>query len=276
MAIVLIIISIAFICVVIVLLKKSKEPGVAESPQREKPAPEIQDLDRETIIQKTFAEIDRHLRKASIAQLEDEQPADDPACSWFGKVTMAGKGETWPVYNGKYLLPLLQVRLKDLPYIPPRLQNEAFLAVFMDPDELPLDDPRNGQGFLVRTYKTLEELAPLAQPDMDSPVKSFPIRWILAEDEGPNWEDAWNLMDMSAFNKLGGGEIDLYYNRYHNNEKTKIGGWPCLVQSELPAIGEFVFQIGSEDKAGWMWGDDGIGYFLLDDKGQWHLTWECY
>jgi len=276
MAIALFIISIVFICVFIVLLKKSKKAGVVESPQREKPAPEIQDLDREAIIRKTFAEIDEHLRKASIAQLEDTPQPDDPACSWFGKVDMAGKGETWPVYNGKYLLPLLQVRVKDLPCIPPQLKNMAFLTVFMDPDELPLDDPPNGQGFLVRTYKTLDELAPILQPEIDSYVKPFPIRWILAEDEGPNWEDVSNLLDLSEFNKLGGGEIDLYYNRYHNAEKTKIGGWPSLIQSELPAIGEFVFQIGSEDKAGWMWSDDGIGYFLLDDKGQWHLTWECY
>jgi len=257
------------------LLNKSKEETVREARPQEKPATNILDQDREAIIRKTYAEIDKHLRKASIAQLEDIPRPDDPAFSWFGKVAVAAKGETWPVYNGKYLLPLLQVRIKDLPYIPAKLQNAALVTVFMDPDELPFDNPPNGQGFLVRAYKTLEELSPITQPELDSPIKPFPIRWTLAEDEGPNWEDAWSLLDLSEFNKLE-DEIDLFYNRYHNTEKTKIGGWPSLIQHELPDIGEFVFQIGTEEKAGWIWGDNGIGYFLLDERGEWHLTWQCY
>ena len=39
---------------------------------------------------------------------------------------------------------------------------------------------------------------------------------------------------------------------------------------------DFMFQIDSEEKASWMWGDCGIGYFGLDDNGQWLFEWTCY
>lgn len=38
---------------------------------------------------------------------------------------------------------------------------------------------------------------------------------------------------------------------------------------------DFVFQIGSEEKPNWMWGDNGTGYFYFRE-GRWTMHWDCY
>ncbi len=48
---------------------------------------------------------------------------------------------------------------------------------------------------------------------------------------------------------------------------TKVGGFPCEVQHGA-GLEDFVFQIGSEHKAGWEWVDDGIAYYFKDTNGQ--------
>ncbi|HEX8776147.1 MAG TPA: hypothetical protein VF735_21435, partial [Pyrinomonadaceae bacterium] len=64
-------------------------------------------------------------------------------------------------------------------------------------------------------------------------------------------------------------------------------GWPTLIQSEIywapwnkhPANPEYVFQINSEEKANWRWGDAGVGHFGRGTgvaKNQWALSWQCY
>jgi len=265
------------VSVIVVTLTQGK---TSRKKQVNKPLPrpphsEISQEQKERIIQTTFYEIDKHLRKASVATVGGFRPPDNPCSSWFGKITMGTDDEDLPLYNGKSLLPLLQVRLDQLPYIPPILSEIAFLTVFIDPDELPLDNAHNGQGFLVRTYESLDKLAPLESPQLDSFIKPFPISWSLAPDEAPNWDDAWDIVNLSEFQRIE-GKIDLFYKRYHNSDRTKFGGWPSLIQHELPNIGDFVFQIGTEEKARFSWGHSGIGYFLLDKQQNWRLTWQCY
>lgn len=46
-----------------------------------------------------------------------------------------------------------------------------------------------------------------------------------------------------------------------------------------PANREYIFQVDSEEKAGWIWGDAGTGYFGRGSgvaKDQWALAWQCY
>jgi uncharacterized protein YwqG len=74
---------------------------------------------------------------------------------------------------------------------------------------------------------------------------------------------------------------------FEHHPESKIGGWPYLIQSEVfwapenrhPANPEYVFQIASERKAHWQWGDGGIGYFgrgTGDATEAWTLSWQCY
>lgn len=228
---------------------------------------------REEVISTTFAALDRHIRCTSIAEIGGFRPPAEGISSYFGGRFVAAPDETWPMNDGQPMLPLLQVRIDELPYCPQELANLALLNVFIGPEELPLDLPaENGDGWLLRGYPSLDGLVPLSPP-CEVAIRPFPIRWHLSKTEGPQWEDAWPLHDLTEFNKLEDA-IDLFYDRYDQHARTKVGGWPSCIQGSMGSD-DFVFQIGSEEKPNWMWGDNGKGYFYLRD-GKWLMNWDCH
>ena len=226
---------------------------------------------REAIIQNTFKSLDTSLKSAAIAQIGGFRPSEDPLTSRFSGDFVMKEGEDWPVYNGNPLQSFLQVNIAELPFVPEALQGLALMTVFVDQEDIPFDQP-NGNGWLIRTYKDLEGLAPRKNPVEGSWIKPFEIRWSLSEEEGPQWEDAWEVTDLKEFNALE-DSTDLFYDRYENHAFTKIGGWPNLIQHELDMGPEnFIFQIGSEEKANWNWVDSGNAYFGKVN-GEW--VFEC-
>ena len=236
-------------------------------------------LRKDEIISNTFAILDSHLRKASIAQLGGFRPPEDPLCSWFGDVLVCKEGEQWPSWKHPVsletvlLTPLAQFNLTEAPFVPEKLKRFKMITVFIDGEELPFDTPY-GDGWIVKAYESLDDLVPLKKPNFDFEIKPFPMKWELIENEGPVWEDACDITDMSEFNLVTDSE---YEDRYENSERTKLGGHPTLLQGRLQFnMNDYVFQIGTEDKAEWMWGDSGIGYFGLNDAGKWLFEWTCY
>jgi hypothetical protein len=235
-------------------------------------------MSREQVISETFAALDKLRRKASVAQIGGFRPTDLEPTSWFGGKFSGRADETWPVSNGRPMLPLLQVRCDELPHRPDTLKDLALFNVFIDAKALPLRTPAaNGQGWLIRTYTTVDGLRyykdePSAQA---TGLKHFQIRWIPREDDGPTWDGAWEMRpdEIRAFSKLPDA-IQLHSDRYPNEYGTKVGGWPTYVQGAIDLPGRFVFQIASEEKPGWMWGDRGCAYFYLRD-GRWLMHWDC-
>jgi hypothetical protein len=232
-------------------------------------------VNRDQIIADTFRMLDRSLRSASIAQIGGFRPPETPLTSWFGGRFVGASQELWPLNDGEPMLPLLQVRTDELPYVPAPLAGVALFTAFAGPRKLPVDLPApNGSGWLIRCYNSLDGLEPLGGAPR-SHLRPFPIRWSLPTSEGPGWQDAWHLTDLSAFNELPDA-VDLLSHRYTHASSTKVGGWPSYIQGIPPQSGgDFVFQIGSEEKSNWMWGDNGIGYFYWRD-GEWMMQWECY
>ena len=231
------------------------------------------------IISNVFSILDDHLRKASVGEVGGFRPPDNPLCSWFGDVLVCKEGEEWPSWKHPvslktvFLTPLAQFNLTEAPFVPERLKQFKMITVFIDAEELPFDR-LHGEGWVVRAYNSLEDLVPLKRPDVEFEIKPFPMKWELVENEGPNWEDAWSIADLTEFNYVTDGE---FHDRYENSEKTKLGGFPALIQGELSfGLEKYVFQIGTEEKAGWYWGDGGIGYFGLNDAGEWLFEWTCY
>lgn len=228
---------------------------------------------RDEVIAAAFAALDCHIRRASIAEIGGFRPSGAAITSYFGGQFVAYPGDEWPTNDGDPMIPLLQVRTDELPYRPAALEGIALFNVFIGPRELPLDLPaESGDGWLLRSYPSLDNLTPL-MPTPSPQVRSFPIRWRLSETEGPLWEDAWGLYDLAEFNELTDA-INLFYDRYERHSFTKIGGWPSFIQSPVDSD-HYVFQIGSEEKPRWMWGDNGNGYFSFKD-GKWFLYWDCY
>lgn len=108
-------------------------------------------------------------------------------------------------------------------------------------------------------------------------MKPFPIRWKLSKNEGPNWEDAGRVVDLSHYKGKDLDEFsDLFHECYQNDPGTKIGGWPGLIQHETDHESALIFQIGSEEKPNWSWTDSGTAYFFLSKNGEWKFECQFY
>ncbi len=225
-------------------------------------------------IEEVFETLEASRRKSSIAQIGGFRPPESPLHSWFGGRGVGLAGEELPLYKGKEMFPLMQVRIDELPYIPAALERTKFLVVFFNRDEIPFDQ-ENGNGWLIREYESVEDLMPLPASTEAPVVKDFPIKWSLSDTEGPGWEDAWGVTDLTPINESEEAS-DLFFDRFSNHSGTKLGGWPSDIQHGLGGDGEFIFQIGSEEKPRWMWADNGIGYFLKETNGEWSFQCQFY
>jgi hypothetical protein len=229
---------------------------------------------KDEIVASAFAALDRALRPASMAQVGGFRPNNLPAVSWFGGWFYGAPGETWPTADGAAMIPLLQIRTSELQVRPRALDGIELLNVFVHPDKLPTPTPaKSGDGWLIRTYSSVDGLLPLkGQPQ--SGVLRFQVMWLPPRNDAPTWEDAWNIADLKAFNELPDAG-NLFDERYQSIAGTKVGGWPSSIQGSAGMTDDFVFQIGSEPKCKWSWGDNGIGYFYFRD-GAWLMHWDCY
>ena len=235
--------------------------------------------DRADEVEKTRA---RLARKASGAVLDSRVPAEDPAASWFGRVRLALPHETWPVSGGKPMLPLAQFNLAEMPYRPENLSDIALITVFIDGDELPYET-KNGDGWLLRAYHTMERLVPTQDQAPDSHIEPHPLRWELIED----YPTADEASDLGVPDLMNEDQDEGYAELFECQQGTKIGGWPFGAQgtvewrpSDRHAFEpEYVFQIDSEGEARWMWGDAGFGYFgrgTGEHRDVWVLEWQSY
>lgn len=207
------------------------------------------------------------LRRASVATAGGFRPPDDPLTSWFCRA-VALPGEGLPSWNGEPMFPLLQVRIGELPFVPPQLEGIALLVLFQNLQSHPFDRP-HGDGWLVREYRTLHGLEPL--PQLAHPFRAFPIRWSEVEDDAPGWEDAWDCVDLAAVND-DEAAFAAFFDDFMRHARTKFGGYPTEIQHGV-GLKDFVFQVASEEKVGWMWADNGFGYFFRSPEGQW--SWSC-
>jgi uncharacterized protein YwqG len=225
-------------------------------------------------IEDVFEKLEASRRKASIAQIGGFRPPESLVHSWFGGQGVGLSGEELPKYKGKEMSPLMQVKVDELPHVPDALGKTKFLVVFFNREEIPFDQ-ENGNGWLIREYDSIEGLVPLPKASEGDAVKDFPIKWKLSDNEGPGWEDAWGVTDLGSINESEEAS-DLFFDRFLNHSGTKFGGWPSDIQHGLGGDGEFVFQIGSEEKPRWMWADNGIGYFLKEENGDWSFQCQFY
>ena len=232
----------------------------------------------------------RLARKASLFVPEGAASSAEPISSWFGRVTLAEQGETWPTVGGRFMWPLLQIVVRDLPFRPPALDDIALIRVFVNPEYAygtvnqggsyyhPTSPP--GSGWLLRASARLESLRPMPEPDHGCRVRSCRGRWDLINADYPTHDDL--PLDFPDDLREDYCNLDM-----ENSFGTKVGGWPHCVQSEIywgplkqhPWNPEYVFQIDSDCDRGWMWGDTGVAYFGRGTgahRDKWEMEWQCY
>lgn len=224
-------------------------------------------------VEETYSELDSKLKNASVAQIGGFRPPENKLTSWFGGPGVGRKGETLPKYKGKDMFALLQVKVSELPLIPKEIKDIAFLVVFINREEYPFDK-QHGDGWEIREYKNTDDLELLPESNEPPVVRDFPIIWHEVNDDSPDWENAWDLVDLTPINETDGAD-DKFFNDYNCYPETKFGGYPYCIQHGANLDG-FIFQIGSEEKPRWMWADNGIAYFNKDEKGEWFFDCQFY
>jgi hypothetical protein len=175
-------------------------------------------------------------RTASKAVVGGFRPPEDPFTSWSGGVRVAEYGEDWPLGLELPMVAVGQFNLDEPPFLPDALKDLALITIFADRGGIPVLGRANGEGWVLRAYKSLDGLVELEAPEDTGHTVPFPISWELAEDE--------------------------------YDEGTKLGGCPNLVQGDLTIPGEYVIQLGVEEKSHVALGDNA---YICRDGDSWSM-----
>jgi hypothetical protein len=210
-------------------------------------------------------------RTAAVSRPIEGRLSGEVLRSCLGRISVLGRGEAWPAFNGRPMAPLAQLNLTESPYVPPELAQFSLIAVWLaeedDHFETPDEHP-NGSRWAVRAYQSLDDVVGVEGYRL-AWVRPREVHWQVIEDY-PDWEDVANLVDYERLNDLLAGR-DYYDVLGHAADGTKLGGWPNLIQSEIfwgpggrhPASPRYAFQVDSEERVGLNLWDAGVLYVGL-------------
>ena len=196
-----------------------------------------------------------------------EQPSKDQ--SFYGGSFYGKKGENWPTYGGRALIPWLFLSKKYLPQSNTFKEVKA-LAFYIDEQFFDCDHiAEEGSQIVVRVYKDSDELMLLEKPNN---LEGHPP-YIL------NWTDVKDYPSMSHFYEVFTEDIYDYFcendENLTNHSGIKFGGWPTLVQREYDYmdLDQHVLQIDMTEN--YMYADSGICYVSILNNGKWYFSFDC-
>jgi hypothetical protein len=201
----------------------------------------------------TIEEIKQHLGKP-ITKLSvgGFRPTYALTESWIGKVFLFGSGEELPRDDfGNEMIPLAQLYLKNLPYVPETVEGIELITLFIS-TEFPQPFDEMGNSWVIREYPSLEGLVRKEIVSPSSFIEPFPLRSERFELDCPLWEDGDKMLssmrnDIIALEQSG--EIESYYDIIEHYYAHKLGGYPSSSSQSGVDFGdgfEFVFQIASD------------------------------
>ena len=209
------------------------------------------------------------------------KPTNSDTESWIGRVYLYKEDEGIPTdNNGKMMLPILQICLNGLPYIPEELKGTKALTVFVSED-MPGRLANNGNNWVIREYKEDDLLVLKDICNQSSPVKPYPLKSQLIEEDYPVWDSGDIPMEIEdeLVEMEDSGEITDYYDYTDCFAGHKIGGYPNYIQSGIDFGDgyEFMIQIASDEKANLNIIDSGNFYLAKNSQtGDWRLYCDFY
>ena len=188
------------------------------------------------------------------------RPTHTDAESWFGNVFLFREDEGIPTdADGGALVPLLQLYLPGVPYVPEALSGIALLTIFIPEDPLSMREAE-GSNWHVREYASLDGLI-RKEVARKSSIRPFPIRFEPVERDCPQGLPEEGFDDLDA-------------DRYPSVYAHKLGGWPTFCQEPVD-FGEgvdFVLQIASDGKLGFTVAGSGQLLFAKErTMGRWRV-----
>lgn len=224
------------------------------------------------IAEKTKTSLLRSLRSASVASLE-VSGQECPITSSFGGGFYLVRGEHWPTINNNPLLPILQIRIDELPYVHSSLKDYKLVQVFVAEDFYPdYDNTASGSNWLLKTYTSLDDLSVATYPGRTD-LKHHSIRWNLAQNEAPNLDDLGAAIGHElniAFRELDSEYKEWFYDDFDRASATKVGGWTEWIQNSV--TDDAVIQIETEKNANWAWPGGGFACIYFNEElGGWQM-----
>ncbi|MCF1485642.1 DUF1963 domain-containing protein [Agrobacterium vitis] len=225
------------------------------------------------------------VKPAVFGKIGGEKPQkNNRATSWWGGNFLGAEGELVPVCqtSGRPLHPLIQIRVDELPNVPPTLSDIALLTMWIDLYDIPFHDAENGNGFSIRTYREVDDLVPIGPGYRESDaMPTFPVLWGGYSLDQPSWNDiAFKVPSSVARSDDTDWFFESQYitetNKYDSSFPVKVGGWPSWIQGEnWPRGGDFCFQINSISKGRFNVGDSGSLYLFRTPTG-WGIRADFY
>ena len=221
-----------------------------------------------------FEQLEKIGKKPIIAKIGGFRP-EEHINSWFGGNFLLG-AEEWPKDENGYMIPLLQISISEVPNGREIFGNIKLLQIYISREHF-ISPVKNGEGWKLIEYKSIKGLNKQATPEESNILKPFQIKWTLENKfDYPCWEESWEYVDMTEINESE--ELnDVFFEKYSQYERTKIGGYASYIQSPITEGYEYIMQITSEEKPNFMIGDNGNIYIYKsrEDK-EWYLHWDCY
>lgn len=229
--------------------------------------------------------LDEAARPACFGKLGGIRP-EDPGnrhSSWWGGNFLAHAGEGVPVceVSGRSMLPIVQVRVDELPVIPALFNDIALLTLWFDPETELIWESCSGQGFTIRTYPSLDGLAPVGPGYKEHPtLPTFPIVWHLLEQDLPDWESiSFDIPDAVARHS----DSDWFFEHPAQSARSKlqpdmpvkIGGHPQWWQSPQHVEGgEFALFLDSTARGSFGFPAGGSANFFRT-ADNWEMRVDC-
>ncbi len=232
----------------------------------------------------TVEQIKEHLSKrATIFETGGFRPKYTENESWIGKVYLYKPEESIPLEeDSQLMIPLFQLCLSDLPFVPESLKDTKAITVFIS-NEIPLElEPiTNGNRWVLREYSHDDNLIINDLSNPKSYLKPFPLSPKLVENDAPMW-DSYDISEEISNEVLkleDEGIIESYFDIVENYYQHKIGGYPAFCQPGIKFSEgfEFVLQISSDEKANLNIVDGGSMYFAKNiDTSEWLFYCDFY
>ncbi|WP_163115685.1 DUF1963 domain-containing protein [Bacillus safensis] len=226
---------------------------------------------------KAFQELNLIGKTPALAKIGGFRP--DPAVhSWFAGHFFIDPNQGWPTDQDGAMIPNVQIYLPEVPGGMNGFNECKLIQIFLNQKTLPIDLTKNGEGWQLIEYSTIEGLEVAETPEEVRGLKPFQIQWNESEQRDfPCWEEAWTYVDLSEVNESEEA-TNHFFHQYTNYSFTKIGGYGAYIQSPPhQQQGEFMLQIASEEKPRFMIGDNGTMYFYYNKElKEWFMHWDCF
>lgn len=221
------------------------------------------------------------VKKATELKTGGFRPTYSKSESWIGNVYLYKKNEEIPKdKKGDLMMPLFQLCLTNLPIIPKVLSETKVLTVFVSKD-LPVTLTPNGENWLIREYKCIDDLLIKKLIHPNSFLKAFPLKPQIVNEDYPVWDGGGlsSELESKILDLENSGLIKDYYDIAENQYGHKVGGYPSFCQSGI-YFGddfEFAFQIATDEKANLNIIDNGTIYLAKNSKsGEWKYYCDFY